>query len=302
MNIITGYRGEPHITSAQDRAGNQGSYGTASYVLNVGSKFAATVVSANEIRLADGILSHQGCLAIIETGTYDSVSINNGAQGMNRIDRIVARYTKDSETNVESVELAVIQGTATASTPSAPAYNQGTIATGSTPVDMPLYQVRLTGITVTSCTAEFDTVRTQKEMDTLLGNTSISGIGGGTVTGAISALNSKSIQIASLHTGVTLTTTNTNYSTYSSRKFSDYDLIIFQIGASANNCRRSVVLPKASWNTGGKNINEAVFHGNNLDQACAITISYASDTSFSAYVSGSGVINYLLVYGVKLSA
>ena len=190
MNIITGYRGEPHITSAQDRAGNKGSYGTASYVLNVGSKFAATVISANEIRISDGILSHQGCLAIIETGTYDSVSINNGAQGMNRIDRIVARYTKDSETNVESVELAVIQGTATASTPVAPAYNQGTIATGSTPVDMPLYQVRLTGITVSSVTAEFSTVRTQKEMDTLLGNTSISGIGGGTVTGAISALNS----------------------------------------------------------------------------------------------------------------
>lgn len=190
MNIITGYRGEPHITSAQDRAGNQGSYGKASYVLNVGSKFAATVISANEIRISDGILSHQGCLAIIETGTYDSVSINTGSQGMNRIDRIVARYTKDSETNVESVELAVIQGTATASTPVAPAYNQGTIATGSTPVDMPLYQVRLTGITVTSCTAEFSTVRTQKEMDTLLGNTSISGIGGGTVTGAISALNS----------------------------------------------------------------------------------------------------------------
>ena len=166
MNIITGYRGEPHITSAQDRAGNQGSYGTGSYVLNVGNKLAATIASANEIRIADGALCHQGCLANIDAGTYDSVAINNGTQGMNRIDRIVARYTKNAETNVESLDLVVIEGTAVSGTPSAPAYNTGNIQNGDSPVDMPLYQVRLTGVTVASVTKEFDYVRTQKELDT----------------------------------------------------------------------------------------------------------------------------------------
>ena len=165
MNIITGYRGEPHITSAQDRAGNQGAYGTGSYVLNVGSKLAATIASANEIRIADGALCHQGCLANIDAGTYDSVAINNGTQGMNRIDRIVARYTKNTETNVESLNLVVIQGTAVSGTPSAPAYKTGNIQNGNSPVDMPLYQVRLTGVTVASVTREFDYVRTQKELD-----------------------------------------------------------------------------------------------------------------------------------------
>lgn len=165
MNIITGYRGEPHITSAQDRAGNQGSYGTGSYVLNVGNKLAATIASANEIRIADGALCHQGCLANIDAGTYDSVAINNGTQGMNRIDRIVARYTKNAETNVESLDLVVIEGTAVSGTPSAPAYNTGNIQNGDSPVDMPLYQVRLTGVTVASVTKEFDYVRTQKELD-----------------------------------------------------------------------------------------------------------------------------------------
>ena len=52
MNIITGYTGEPHITSAQDRDGNQGAYGTGSYILNVGAKMAASIVSVNEIRTA----------------------------------------------------------------------------------------------------------------------------------------------------------------------------------------------------------------------------------------------------------
>lgn len=168
MNIVTGYRGEPHITSLQDRAANQGSYGTGSYVLDVGSKMAATAVSANEIHIADGVLSHQGCIAIISPGTYDAVEISNGTQGMNRIDRIVARYTKNSETNIESLDLVVIQGTATSGTPSAPSYSTGQIQSGALQVDMPLYNVRLTGITISSVTQQFSTVRTQAEIDTLL--------------------------------------------------------------------------------------------------------------------------------------
>lgn len=168
MEIITGYTGTPHITAAQDRAENQGTFGTGSYVLNVGSKLAATAISANEVQIADGVLSHQGCLAIIANGSYDSLPIANGSQGMNRIDLIVARYTKDSGTNVESMSLAVIQGTATSSTPSAPSYNNGDIQNGDTPVDMPLYQVRLTGISLTSITPVFTAVQTQSETDTLL--------------------------------------------------------------------------------------------------------------------------------------
>lgn len=186
MKIITGYRGEAHITSLQDRAANQGTYGTGSYVLDVGAKMAAEAASANEIRISDGILSHQGCVAIIEPGTYDSVAISNGMQGMNRIDRIVARYTKNAETNIESLELFVIEGTPSASTPTAPSYTTGQIQNGALVVDMPLYNVQLSGITVSSVDKQFSTVRTQAETDTLLGNTSISGIGGGTVTGAIS--------------------------------------------------------------------------------------------------------------------
>lgn len=174
MKIITGYKGEPHITSLQDRAANQGSYGTGSYVLDVGSKMTASVASANEIHINDGVLSHQGCVAIIEPGTYDAVEINNGQQGMNRIDRIVARYTKNSETNIESLELAVIEGTPSASTPSAPSYSTGDIQNGALQVDMPLYNVRLSGITIASVDKQFSAVRTQAELDsavnTLNGN------------------------------------------------------------------------------------------------------------------------------------
>lgn len=191
MNIITGYTGEPHITSAQDRDGNQGSYGEESYILNVGYKLEASIVSANEIRIADGALSHQGCLGNIDRGSYESLAISNGTQGMKRSDLIVCRYEKDAETNVESLSLVVIEGTSAASNPADPTYNTGNIQEGDSPVDFPLYRVNINGVNVSSVTRLAPFVRTQKEMDTLLGNTSISGIGNGTVTGALSTLNGK---------------------------------------------------------------------------------------------------------------
>jgi len=201
MNIITGYRGEPHITSTQDRAQNQGTYGTGSYILDVGQKLAATIVSANEIRIRDGVLSHQGCIANIEQGAYDSLEISNGTQGMFRIDLIVARYTKDAETNIEEMELVVIEGTPAASSPAVPSYNTGDIQAGDSPVDMPLYRVNITGINISSVTQVASAVRTQAETDALLGNTSISGIGGGTLTGAVSALNSKTYYLLYAYDG-----------------------------------------------------------------------------------------------------
>ena len=108
MNIITGYRGEPHITSQQDRNVNIGIFGSGTHIVNVGSQMAATIVSANEITIADGLMVAEGCTATIERGMTESMMIENGAQGMLRKDLIVARYTKTSGTGVEDMQLAVI--------------------------------------------------------------------------------------------------------------------------------------------------------------------------------------------------
>ena len=206
MNIVTGYRGTPHITSAQDRAKNQGIFGTGSYILGVGEKLSAEIVSANEIRIRDGVLCMQGCVAVIEEGAYDSCEIENGTQGMQRRDLIVARYTKNAETNVEDVQLVVIEGTPSSSSPQDPSYNEGDIQAGDSPVDFPLYRVNISGVNVSSTTRIAPYVGTQAETDTMIGDTSISGIGDGTVTGAISALNSKisnrtNASVASGYTG-----------------------------------------------------------------------------------------------------
>ena len=165
MNIITGYRGEPHITSSQDRARNQGMYGAGSYIMNVGRKLQAQVISANEVRIRDGVLSHQGCVAIIENGAYDSLEISNGSQGMQRRDLIVARYTKDAETNIEDISLVVIEGTPASSNPVDPSYNTGNIQDGDSPVDMPLYRVNINGVSISGTTRLASYVQTQAEAD-----------------------------------------------------------------------------------------------------------------------------------------
>ena len=151
MNIISGYRGEPHVTSQQFRNISIGAFGLGAHIVNgVGSELAATVISANEIEISDGLCVCEGCTAEVAYGTTESVTIENGDQGMLRTDLIVARYTKEASTGVEDLQLAVIKGTPAASNPATPAYNTGSIAGGDSPVDFPLYAVHLNGISIDS--------------------------------------------------------------------------------------------------------------------------------------------------------
>ena len=149
MEIITGYTGKPHVTSEQDRDVNIGVVGKGSYVLQTGMQLAAEVSSNNEIKIRDGVLMHQGCTASIKKNTYDSLIIINGSQGMKRIDLIVARYEKNQDNGIESLDLKVIQGTPAESTPTVPEYTEGDIQAGDYVADMPMYQVIIDGLNIT---------------------------------------------------------------------------------------------------------------------------------------------------------
>ena len=165
MNIIAGYRGEAHITSQQLRNKNIGIFGDDVCILAVGSEMAATVISANEVDIADGILVAEGCTAEITHGTVEAMAIDNGAQGMLRTDLIVARYTKNSGTGVEDMQLEVIKGTPAASNPATPSHTTGSIADGDTTVDFPLYEVHLDGIAIDSVVRIPDVVSMAKQND-----------------------------------------------------------------------------------------------------------------------------------------
>ena len=210
MKIITGYRGEPHITSQQDRNVNIGIFGSGTHIVNVGSKMAATIVSANEITIADGLLVAEGCTAEIERGTTESISIENGAQEMLRKDLIVARYTKTSGTGVEDMQLAYIAGTPAASAPALPSYNEGSIANGDTLVDFPIFTVNIDGITIESVTrlVGYAEVPSKSYVDAL--GTTLTNLINTTKNNLQSAINSLSSTLATVSNRVGTANLNTS--------------------------------------------------------------------------------------------
>lgn len=146
--ILTGYTGERHITPLDDAAVYRSLIGTGSYITGEGNKCAATMPSINEFSIASGHLSIQGVQVRIMAET---LSVDTCATGKARKDLVVARWTHDTNSLIDNVELAVLKGVevADSNTPTLPAYNTGDINDGAVAVDMPLYVINLAGSTVT---------------------------------------------------------------------------------------------------------------------------------------------------------
>ena len=148
--LVTGTRNNtPHITSMDDASLNAGILGNGAYILNRGEKLRAEMISANEFKMYDGDIVAQGRHIRIETSDVVDLTVDNGTVGSKRNDLVVARYTNDTETGIESVDFVVIKGTPSAN-PTDPAYNTGNIFNGDLIVDFPLYRIRLDGLTVSA--------------------------------------------------------------------------------------------------------------------------------------------------------
>lgn len=149
LNLVTGHRGIGHVTAEDHGSFQAAIFGTGSYVLDRGNKFAASVITNNQIRIADGDLLQQGRHTRLKEGTYIELSIENGEQARNRNDLIVCRYAKDSVTGVEESNLIVIKGPATAGTPVDPEYTEGDIINDHVYIaDFPLYRIKIVGLTI----------------------------------------------------------------------------------------------------------------------------------------------------------
>ena len=150
MNIVTGFRNEPHVTAEDMRVLIRSVYGSSSAITAIGQKLEPELISNNEVRIHDGAIVQQGCFGRIEANTYEVMTIDNGSQDMNRIDLIVSRYEMNADTGIESMTLKLIKGEETEGTPIAPSYVTGSIEDGDLIDEFPLFQINLNGITVTS--------------------------------------------------------------------------------------------------------------------------------------------------------
>ncbi len=169
--LITGYWGEPHVTSENDRGINAAMFGEGRFVLPTGSEFNASFIGSNTIRLYNGKLVDNGAAAGIPIGQYVDLTISNAGQGKKRNDLIVFQYEQDATSLVESGTFVVVQGAETTGTPQDPELTQGNILAVNTKFDqMPLYRVTVSGTTIAAPVPVFEMYKPGRPLELLWEN------------------------------------------------------------------------------------------------------------------------------------
>lgn len=147
LELVTGYWGMEHVTAEQDADLNAGIIGSGNYVLNIGEKMRAEAVSANQVRIFDGIFMAYGRQCILGDGEYEDVTIENGTPGLLRNDMIVVKYKKDEESGKENATFAVLKGE-TGSVAKDPVPNRQDIRSGAFESEVPMYRVKINGLAI----------------------------------------------------------------------------------------------------------------------------------------------------------
>ena len=168
LELVTGYWGQQHVTAEQDADLNAGIIGREPCILRVGENMRAEAVTANKVRIFDGIFVGYGRVCAIDEGAYEDVEIENGTAGLLRNDMIVIKYAKDEATGIEGVSLAVLKGQ-TGETATDPTPNNQDIRAGAFESEMPLYRVRLNGLAIEAVERICEMPRTIKDLTSLFG-------------------------------------------------------------------------------------------------------------------------------------
>lgn len=147
LELVTGYWGMEHVTAEQDADLNAGIIGSGNYVLNIGEKMRAEAVSANQVRIFDGIFMAYGRQCILGDGEYEDITIENGTPGLLRNDMIVVKYKKDEESGKENAKFVVLKGE-TGSVAKDPVPNKQDIRSGAFESEVPMYRVKINGLAI----------------------------------------------------------------------------------------------------------------------------------------------------------
>lgn len=151
---------EPHLFSQDDACIYESIFGN-DCVFDMGNKFRSQTLSNNKIRLSDGVLQVGGHIARIKSGDYEDVTIANGVSGKKRADIILCKFTTNGK--VDNMEIIVKQGVS-GSTYSDPALTQNNLYTGGQVREMPLYRVKIDGLSIVAVEQMFH-IRSREQYD-----------------------------------------------------------------------------------------------------------------------------------------
>ena len=160
-----------HLLAEDDAAIFQSMFGEDG-VLEIGQRMKATVISNNKVRVADGVVCIGGHIARTVYGDYTDLTIENGESGKNRNDLIIGTFSTTGAGGIDTMQLTVKKGAAgTAATD--PALTQGNLYTGSKLREVPLWRVKIEGLSITKVEQLFEIVPSiptlKKELESLNG-------------------------------------------------------------------------------------------------------------------------------------
>lgn len=112
---------------------------------------------------------------------------------------------------------------------------------------------------------------------------------------AITQLNS---DYDTIIVGTSVSTTSQTINHYGDRKLSDYKFIVFAFGASDDDIRSIVTVPRAIFEKIGKSYS-FVAHGSNDSTISAVSFTYANDTATTVKLSADHGVKYIRVFGIK---
>lgn len=254
--LVDGYNGGvAHITADQIRDHNIGMYGNGDYVLPVGDQFSYEIVDNNTVKLSSGMIVICGARAVTGYGKTETLVIENGTSGYKRSDIIVAEYSKDNESLIESVSVKVVKGTLGTSY-SDPALVQGNIRAGATKRQAALYRVKINGLSIEAVEKMWTAA------DPLNGITVPISKGGTGATTAAAALTALGINDYIVEQAIT-SNGRDGYTKWASGKLEQWGAIT--ISASSGTASAVVTFPAAFANT---SFNFVMTGGRNISSQC----------------------------------
>lgn len=119
------------------------------YIMQTDQNLAATLITANKVRISGGAYVTQGNPIALNVGSYVDIDVESGTTGTYRNDLICARFVRDEDGN-EAGSVVLLKGSMELVGGVDPAYNVGDInAGGAVTHDTPLYRVCLNGLSAT---------------------------------------------------------------------------------------------------------------------------------------------------------
>ena len=153
ITIYTPSTVAPHITADDDAFIYRSLLGGVSGILG---NLTCVKVDNNNIQLSGGGVSNRGHILRIPDDEVLSLSISTGSAGYRRYDSVVAEFVKGGGDTADSYEIKVIQGTAAASSPSAPTLITSELLNTGDKNQVELYRVYINEAILSSITRVAD--------------------------------------------------------------------------------------------------------------------------------------------------